>query len=943
VPFGRLGGFRSTHGRHLMGQPVTNPPISATAPTAAATFDSTSGASPLTIHVDATTSTPGTLEGGAGAAITQYSFNFGDGNIVSGSTPTASNTYASDGTFNFVLTVTSSNGLTATFQQSITVNTVPGPAFTLSADRVTADTPALINFTAAVTKGIKFPTPTLANSKHIMLGYLFGDDRGQLGVSSTWHFLEPQPNSGISARVQHFADAAVAAGGTATLSVVVVSSKNMDRVDVTGVSMDLGDLVSAPPLIAATTDQYLLEYFVAAAVSVEGNANETANNPADISTLDTSKIWGLLSDDPNDGHVGVIRNILTAHSPTVPTATTTTAFKRLCVEQLYWPIVQSFPFSDYARCPGGKPTNGAAANFTYNWAFGDGTSAVGASDGTASHTYTTAGTYTVTCRVTDAAGGVTSHTMQVTAAAVAADYPTDGVGGVVRSAAFFSGPGPEMSVANSPNDTESYYMGVNYDLIQAKPYWYPVTAMTQLRQGGADRGGYTVVLGYINSGEADSGEKPALNGAAGTYPDSWYCTMGPGTMNNSAGTPTSYPSKLFISVSAQGFGNWNMNFGSTETATVNGTDYDGWPDFIITEATDFVKASPNSLSGGNKKYGGMDGCEWDIQGDSQTATGRMVTVQKSNGVTLTDSTSPKQPQKRGVLDGVNPVYSSYNDRRDKTNAFNDLTRTRFKAAAPSGKVKGTGKNVVVYANVFNNGGVYFSSHMWDRFPHIDGGLFEGWLRDARNDGVQDYFTEAAAKDSIDAVADIGRRGFWCTVAVKIWVNVKHRSDSTKNTTTADLEALNRYCLAHFLLATDGNQYYCHTYGDRSQIDAGVGAAVCGWTTEYQKNGSTPSPDPMRFEKWCKNLGVPTVAFPVSPATTDPYEAFTATKISGGSSSTTVWHRAFTKGHVFVNPTANSLRIVIPTGGANYTDWTGSSVAPGSNYTMPANTELVIAR
>ncbi len=70
----------------------------------------------------------------AGTTITNYSWNYGDGTTATGATP-AAKTYAANGTYNVVLTVTNSAGATDTETRAITVTaaaTVPVAAFTTS-------------------------------------------------------------------------------------------------------------------------------------------------------------------------------------------------------------------------------------------------------------------------------------------------------------------------------------------------------------------------------------------------------------------------------------------------------------------------------------------------------------------------------------------------------------------------------------------------------------------------------------------------------------------------------------------------------------------------------------------------------------------------------------------------------------------------------------------
>ena len=59
----------------------------------------------------------------AGATITQYDWDFGDGQTATGAVPTATHSYAAEGTYVVRLTVTDSSGRTGTATASVTVDT----------------------------------------------------------------------------------------------------------------------------------------------------------------------------------------------------------------------------------------------------------------------------------------------------------------------------------------------------------------------------------------------------------------------------------------------------------------------------------------------------------------------------------------------------------------------------------------------------------------------------------------------------------------------------------------------------------------------------------------------------------------------------------------------------------------------------------------------------
>jgi PKD repeat protein len=89
---------------------------SAGQPTASFTFLPSSPRVNQRVAFDATASTPGT-----GATIATYKWNYGDGREETGAAAIQSHTYAATGTYIVQLTVTDSNGRTATTTRSVTI------------------------------------------------------------------------------------------------------------------------------------------------------------------------------------------------------------------------------------------------------------------------------------------------------------------------------------------------------------------------------------------------------------------------------------------------------------------------------------------------------------------------------------------------------------------------------------------------------------------------------------------------------------------------------------------------------------------------------------------------------------------------------------------------------------------------------------------------------
>ncbi len=109
-------------------------------PSASIAADLTSGPAPLTVNFDATGSSAA-----GDASLTDFAWNFGDGNGASGSN--VDHTFTDPGTFSVELTVTDSEGLTATSTATITAR--GGPVAGASYTPVSGSWPLEVTFNAA--------------------------------------------------------------------------------------------------------------------------------------------------------------------------------------------------------------------------------------------------------------------------------------------------------------------------------------------------------------------------------------------------------------------------------------------------------------------------------------------------------------------------------------------------------------------------------------------------------------------------------------------------------------------------------------------------------------------------------------------------------------------------------------------------------------------------
>ncbi len=109
-------------------------------PSASIDADLTSGPAPLTVNFDATGSSAA-----GDASLTDFAWNFGDGNSASGSN--VDHTFTDPGTFSVELTVTDDQGLTGT--STVTITALGGPVAEASYTPVSGPPPLEVTFNAA--------------------------------------------------------------------------------------------------------------------------------------------------------------------------------------------------------------------------------------------------------------------------------------------------------------------------------------------------------------------------------------------------------------------------------------------------------------------------------------------------------------------------------------------------------------------------------------------------------------------------------------------------------------------------------------------------------------------------------------------------------------------------------------------------------------------------
>ena len=311
------------------------------------------------VDVDASASTDD-------GTITAYAWDFGDGGTATGRT--ASHTYAANGTYAVKLTVTDDRGVTTSLTKQVTVaNAAPVAGFSATPSELTL----------AVDASASSDDGTIAS-----YAWEFGDGATATGKTGSHTYaadgtysvkLTVTDNFGVATSLTKsvtVANAAPVADFSATsdsLQLDVNASASSDDAGISGYAWTFGDGANGTGKTASHT------YATAGTYTV---------------TLTVTDARGL---------TGTTSKSVTVSVNAAPTASFTATTADLTVN---------------VNGGGSSDSDGTIAG--YAWEFGDGGTGSGA---TASHTYTTAGTYTVKLTVTDNKGATGSTTKSVSVTA----------------------------------------------------------------------------------------------------------------------------------------------------------------------------------------------------------------------------------------------------------------------------------------------------------------------------------------------------------------------------------------------------------------------------------------------------------------------------------------------------------------------------------------------
>ncbi|HJS93253.1 MAG TPA: PKD domain-containing protein [Solirubrobacteraceae bacterium] len=397
----------------------------------------------------------------AGASITSYAWDFGDGATAQG--PTASHAYTTPGTYLVRLTVTDSLGQVDTATATVTVlDEPPVAAFAVGAASPEAG------------QSIGFDGSGSSDSDGSIVAHLwdFGDGHHAGGATRSHTFASPRTytvtltvvdNDGVSGSATH--QVTVLAGPSAHFTPPAgrVFDRTAIRFDATGsagggsgaaitsYAWSFGDGATGtgatPSHVYVSAGSYQVKLTVTDGAGVSSTTTQTVtvldqppiavfgSSPAVPVPGQPISFDGTGSSDPDgtivsyawdfgDGVMGTGASATHAYAGpgtyTVRLTVTDRAGQKTTVSR---PVtVYAQPWATFSYSPL-LPVEGAASTFSaaasgadpstmisaYAWNFGDGTTATGP---TVAHTYASDGTYTVTLTVTDGFG-MTSRTTEV--------------------------------------------------------------------------------------------------------------------------------------------------------------------------------------------------------------------------------------------------------------------------------------------------------------------------------------------------------------------------------------------------------------------------------------------------------------------------------------------------------------------------------------------------
>jgi PKD repeat protein len=415
--------------------------------------------------------------------ITDYSWNFGDGSPVddAGNAATATHSYATRGHYTVTLTVTNDAGQTATFHQTITVDdpptvtisptvavTTPGSTVSFNGTATAPDSggsitglswnfgdPSSANNTSTATN----PSHLFANAGTYTVTLTATDDLGVTTQATATVKVDAPPTASFSA------SATTATPATPGTAVSFNASASSDSVGtITNYSWSFGDgssdLNETTPTDThtyATRGNYTVQLTVTnddgqtaqstQTVTVDDPPTASVTPSATVSTPSSPVSFTSTAASPDAGgsistynwsfgdntSASVQNPSHTYTSPGVYTVTLTvtddlgvssSASTTITIDAVpsvtFTPSANPVTAGSTVAFNAGGSSDSYGTITSYNWNFGDGTTATGAAP---SHAYASPGTYTVSLTVTNDAGQSATQTGTITVNSAASPTP----------------------------------------------------------------------------------------------------------------------------------------------------------------------------------------------------------------------------------------------------------------------------------------------------------------------------------------------------------------------------------------------------------------------------------------------------------------------------------------------------------------------------------------
>lgn len=286
--------------------------------------------------------------------ITAYAWTFGDGAVANG--PTAQHVYTTAGSYDVTLTVTDSNGASATDTRTVTVQVAP-PA----------------SPTASFTARTENLTATFSGT----------------GSSS--------PNGAIATYAWSFGDGSTGAGATPSHTYRAAGSYEVELTvtDARGAKASTTQTVSVSPALAAAFEATTQ----GRSVTVDGTSTggSIVGYAWDFGDGTTGTGATAAHRFTEDGTYSIVLTVTDTAGRTASTGKTVTVANSLPTSS-FIPAVSGLDVAVDAS----SSKDVESTTLSYSWSFGDGTTAVGR---TAAHTYAAPGAYTVALVVRDEDGG----------------------------------------------------------------------------------------------------------------------------------------------------------------------------------------------------------------------------------------------------------------------------------------------------------------------------------------------------------------------------------------------------------------------------------------------------------------------------------------------------------------------------------------------------------